>query len=280
MKQMTAELKKTIKQQQRLQTIEQAQAKANDLKIEEAQLLANMMFSVNAIARALTEKVYKFRVPVVNDEGYAEIVKHPETGEVLGIATEELSLPLLSMGELNISRMRVIQEYHEERRKEKEAEEAAAKKYKYNDEEHTAAEWAELLGISTEQMDEYLHMGAEMQDIVETLAEENLKPDEKQLIRDKVQEAVNRAKAARAEAQSGVDKTMGLPSEEGSNVVEMFPPKPKGGNGTPIDQSRETGLPPAGEMVELDLDSLTEDEMAAYLETGAVPERLHVGQPG
>lgn len=251
MKQMTAELKKTIKQQQRLQTIEQAQAKSNDLKIEEAQLLANMMFSVNAIARALTEKVYKFRVPIVNNEGYAEIVKHPETGEVLGIATTELSLPLLSMGELNISRMRVIQEYHEERRKEKEAEEAAAKKYKYNDEEHTAAEWAELLGISTEQMDEYLHMGAEMQDIVETLAEENLKPDEKQLIRDKVQEAVNRAKTAR-EAQGGNGK---------SNVVE-FPTK-------------ESPSEP-----ELDLDQLTDDEMAAYLETGAVPERLHAGQPG
>lgn len=272
MKAMTAELKKTIKQQQRLQTIEQAQAKSNDLKIEEAQLLANMMFSVNAIARALTEKVYKFRVPVVNDEGYAEIVKHPETGEVLGIATEELSLPLLSMGELNISRMRVIQEYHEERRKEKEAEEAAAKKYKYNDEEHTAAEWAELLGISTEQMDEYLHMGAEMQDIVETLAEENLKPDEKQLIRDKVQEAVNRAKTARATeaateeprvepgvvateedkvASSGNGKTMGLPGEEGSNVVEMFP--------------AETASP------EVDLESLTEDQMERYLETGELP---------
>lgn len=248
---MTAELKKTLKQQERLQTIEMAQKKSNDLKIEEAQLLANMMFSVNAIARALTEKKLEMTVAETDEQGHVLYDLDADGKPV--IKTKLVQIPLVTLQELNIQRMHVIQEYHEERRKEREAEEAANKKYDYNGESHTSTEWAEVLGVSQQDMDEYLAMGSSMQDIVETLAEENLKPDEKQLIRDKVQEAVDKAKAAKAA---------------------------EGGNGKCYHGEDMVGDPEGDGKYEVDLDKLTEDEMTAYLETGAVPERLNAGQPG
>lgn len=253
---MTAELKKTLKQQERLSTIEHAQQKANDLKIEEAQLLANMMFSVNAIARCLTEKKLEFVTAETDEQGHVLYDLDAENKPV--IRTKKVQLPLVTLQELNVQRMHVIQEYHEERRKEREAEEAKNKTYKYNDEEHTADEWAELLDITSEEMHEYLKMGADMQDVVETLAEENLKPDEKELIRQKVQEAVVRAKHARAAAaEGGNGKTAGLPGD--ANVVALFPPM--------SEEQKQAQVAP-----DVDLDSLTEAQMERYLETGALPE--------
>jgi len=256
-RQISMELKKTIKQQERLATLEQAQQKINQTKIEEAGLLANMMFSLNAIARCLTEKKLEMITAVTDDQGHVLYDLDSEGKPI--IKTTKVQIPIVTLQELNVYRMIVVQEYQEERRKELEAEEAANKKYKYNDEEHTASEWAELLGITQKEMDEYLKMGVGVQDIVETLAEENLEPDEKLLICQKVKEAVDKAKAAR-EVQGGDGKTMGLPGEEGSNVTEMLPLLTKVYHGEDM-----VGEP------EFDLNNLNEEQMERYLETGELP---------
>lgn len=228
MQKMSADLKKQIKLHQRLETLETAQQKINDTRIEEAQVVANLMFSVNAIARVLTEKKIKITTAKVDENGFA--VANAE-GK---LETVEVEIPILSMHELNVARAQVINEYHKERAQMLEEERKQMTEYTYNDETHTAVEWSQILGCTFQQFQEYIDMGCEIDDIVETLAEENLEEREKQFIQDKVNEAVERAKSARSNGN---------------------------GNG-------ET------KQDEIDLDSLTEDEMMAYLEDGTVPERL------
>jgi len=227
-KQMSAELKKQIKLHERLATLEKAQQKVNDVRVEEAQVVANLMFSVNAIAKILTEKKISLTTAEIDENGFAVV---DEDGRV---KTKEVEIPLSSMAELNLARAQVINDYHKEREAQLAAERKEQQTYEYNDEEHTAAEWAEILGVSATEMQEFLDMGMEMQDIVETLADQELEEDEKELIDKKVNEAVEKAKAAKSN-----------------------------GNGSHDEEPKE-----------VDLDLLSEEEMEVYLMNGTVPERL------
>lgn len=230
---ISADLKKQLKQNQRLMKMEEAQQKVNSAKIEEAQVLANLMFSVNAIAKVLTEKKIKVISAEVDETG------HAVTDADGRIKTREVEVPIISIQELNIARMQVVNDYHKERAAQLEQEKRESQTYEYNGETYTAKEWSEVLGCTLVEFNEFVDMGCGIEDIVQTLSDKEFTDDEKELIDQKVQQAVSNART--------VDT----------------------GNG-------ESDSDEEDEPIEIDLEQLSESELELYLSDGTVPERLHV----
>jgi len=155
---LTAGMKKDMDTSRRLSVIEQSLMRANQLKVDESKVIAELIFAVNSISRAVVEKKIKVTTICVDDNN-----KPILDGDTY--LMHEVEIPLLTIEEFNESRARVIAQFKKER-------EDREKVFEHKGVSKTAESWAEDLGIAYEEFQESLNMGIDAGDIIDTYIEE------------------------------------------------------------------------------------------------------------
>jgi hypothetical protein len=184
-RELSASMKKSLNLNKRLADLQAHQERQKEVKLNEAEFLANLMFSVNALVNAMTTR----RIPVLDlDENNR--VQLNDDGTIRYVYQ-----PLISHSELNQARAKAIEDYTAEVKKDLEMSEARARVLEYDGEKKSLEEWAQFLEISCEQLQEYLEMGADLEDIIAIRAEESLTESEQAFIKEKVSEVLETSKA-------------------------------------------------------------------------------------
>jgi len=120
-RQMTKDMKRRMMDDTRLRTLESNYNDLAEMKSNESKLMADLMFSVNAIVKALAQKTFKMTVADRDEEG--NIRYDIVTGTLI---TKMVEVPLVTMSELNNARLEVIEDFKRERDLEDAREKAAA----------------------------------------------------------------------------------------------------------------------------------------------------------